>query len=93
VTQIDPVNCTQFLQIRFSESKMADRHHFEKPLNRHNSAMVQWNAMKFDKKTHLTLLNLATDKNCFKNKLNKMSAVDVLKATQQGIEPVRCGCL
>jgi len=35
---------------------MADRHHFEKPLNRHNSETVRRITMKFGKMTHYDLL-------------------------------------
>ena len=31
---------------------MADRHHFERPLNRHNSAMVRQISMKFGMMAH-----------------------------------------
>jgi len=62
MTNIDSVNCTRGSKIK--ESKMADRHHFEKSLNRHNSAMVRRIAMTFDgTKAQLTILNLAMDKN------------------------------
>jgi len=44
---IDPLNRTDCQKFQFLKSKMADSHHFEKTLNRHNSARVQHIAMKF----------------------------------------------
>jgi len=41
---------------------MADGRHFEKPLNRHNSATVGRMAMKFGAMTYFDLLSLSVDK-------------------------------
>jgi len=47
----------------FLKPIMADGRHYEKPLNRHNSATFgRLIGTKFDVMTLLTLLNLATDK-------------------------------
>ena len=44
----DPLSCIfTVLKIQFLESKMAYRHRFENPLNRHDSAMVRLIDMKF----------------------------------------------
>jgi len=76
---------------------MADRHHFAKPFNCHNSAMGQqspWNSLSW---CILTLLNLVTDIWFLKTKAADgrcpgKSMVDIFKVTQQRTEPVRCGC-
>jgi len=75
---------------------MADRHHFEKLLNRHNLTTVRRISMKLGMKTRFDPLEpIVTDKN-----LNQdggrpmpanMSEVDILKVTQQGTESVLCG--
>jgi len=77
---------------------MANGHHIGKPLNRHISAIVRGIATKFAMMTLFDLLNLATNKNLiFKTKMADgrcpdKFAVDILKATQLGTEPVSCGC-
>jgi len=77
---------------------MTDGRHFEKPVNRHNSAMVGWIAVKFAKKTHLDSPKLC-DRQKFdflkvkmaEGRCPDMSAVDILRTTQQRTEPVRLG--
>jgi len=78
---------------------MADRHHFEKPLNRHSSAMVRKLAVKFSMLTHFDpfkpsdgqILSLLKSKMA-DGRCPDKSVVDILKATVQGTEPLRCGC-
>jgi len=58
MTHVDPLNHTQLQIPLFKNSKMVDGRHFEKSLNRHNSATVGWIGMKFGTLTHFDHLNL-----------------------------------
>jgi len=40
IRHIDPLNRIHGLKFQFFKAKMADNRHFEKPLNRQNSAAV-----------------------------------------------------
>jgi len=44
---------------------MEDGRHFEKPLNRQNSATVRWIAMKFGVMTYFDLLKPSDDKKIY----------------------------
>jgi len=71
---------------------MADCRHFEKPLTRHNSAIVRQIAMKFGMMSHIHPLKPSDGQKLFLNQdggqpMTDKFAIDILKATQQVTEP------
>jgi len=57
MTHIDHLNRTHSYKFQSLKSKMADGRHFEKSLNRHNSATVGRIAMKFGTMRHFDRLS------------------------------------
>jgi len=95
MTQINPLNSTHsFKKSNLKESKTAPRHYFETPVNSRNSTDRHEILYMM---THFDRLKPSDGKNLDFRKQHGgrcmvMSTVDIglLKATQQGTEPVRC---
>jgi len=78
----------------FLKYKMADGRHFDKTLNRNNSATFHRIATKFStmtKPTHDWTFDFLQTKMA-DGRCPNMSVVHIVKATQQRSEPVRCQC-
>jgi len=69
---IDPLSCAHGLTNQILRIKDADRHHFEKLLNRHNSEMVRRIAIKIDVMPHFDPLK-PSDGQRFHLKKTKMA--------------------